>query len=610
MKKCKAISVLLVLAMLLSVMSMTAFAADSSVTLFSGSVAATAEWSAVVTAYTPAWGGTFDPATVTEGGAFVVTYTGTAGKLELVLQGTGASNNWVQVSPSATATEGDVHTSTFSYGDMAAVYGASFADLAAINVCSTDDLSLTVTGLSWVGTDNSASQVTVLFSGEGAATDAWQTACSAYTTNWGGAFNPSAITEGGAFCIYYTAPSSQVQLVLQGTNIGWAQIEPSETREVDGGYISIFPYASLTAVYTDDMASTLGAVNAVAKEAVPLTVTQLVWYPAAAMDQIPNASIPEETEPETTVPEETEPETTVPEESTILTGTVLFSGEQEITSIWTVGHSIYTPAWGGSFSPSTIVEGGAFQVVYTGTPGAIELVLQDATNWSKVAPSETHVVDGKAVSLFRYEDLIAAYPAELAEVCAINIGSTDIVPLVLNDISWVMEDASDDNTGNNDRPSGVTLYSGSSAVDNPWSLGVEIHTTSSDGTFDPAAMNDGGYITVTYTGTEGQVYLALADWETGAWKQLDAPSYTTKSGDSYVSTFSFDALKQIYGDDFSSVDSICVGTGNANGQTVITNVTWYPGNPVTGDNGPFLALVLAMISVLGLGMLVKKRDLF
>lgn len=128
----------------------------------------------------------------------------------------------------------------------------------------------------------------------------------------------------------------------------------------------------------------------------------------------------------------------------------------------------------------------------------------------------------------------------------------------------------------------VELFSGNVEIPSTWSAGAQIFTTLANGTFEPGQIVENGYIFVAYTGDRGQIILALQDATTWEWKQLDAPSYTEKVGDVYVSAYSYKDMAAVYGTDFSNLGAINVYSGNAS-NIVLKRVTW--GSTYTDEAG-------------------------
>ena len=122
----------------------------------------------------------------------------------------------------------------------------------------------------------------------------------------------------------------------------------------------------------------------------------------------------------------------------------------------------------------------------------------------------------------------------------------------------------------------TVIFSGESTIAKSWTLGPQVQTANGSGDFDPSDVTPGGYFTIDYTGTEGKVYLALAEWTTNAWISIDEPTSTTVTETGYQSIFSYDDCMKAYqaklpgSTDMSDADAICAGTTNSTDTTTIT----------------------------------------
>lgn len=131
----------------------------------------------------------------------------------------------------------------------------------------------------------------------------------------------------------------------------------------------------------------------------------------------------------------------------------------------------------------------------------------------------------------------------------------------------------------------TTIFSGSSIIENPWTLGPTVQTINGNGKFDPSEITEAGYFQIDYTGTEGEVYLAFSEWSTEKWASVNIASKTVTSDTGYSSIFSFEDCADAYGTrDFSDVAAICAGSANSKESIEITSITWV-GYPSTEDLG-------------------------
>lgn len=126
----------------------------------------------------------------------------------------------------------------------------------------------------------------------------------------------------------------------------------------------------------------------------------------------------------------------------------------------------------------------------------------------------------------------------------------------------------------------VSIYKGETTIETPWTLGPTVYTTMAGGDFDPFEITPGGYFSIRYTGTEGAVYLAFAEWSNNVWASI-MPDYTEINHDgSYTSVFSFESCASAYNaTDLSGIHAICAGTADSKTATTITEINWF-GTPV------------------------------
>ena len=141
------------------------------------------------------------------------------------------------------------------------------------------------------------------------------------------------------------------------------------------------------------------------------------------------------------------------------------------------------------------------------------------------------------------------------------------------------------------------IFTGEAAATGSWTIITEVLTTPFQGAMDPAIVNEEGYISVYYTGTSGQIYLALQDGTNWGWYQINVPSATTEVDGGYVSTYSFADLAKAYGkEDFSDLGKIIVGSANAD-DIVISQIAWtqVSSNAETGDDTMILLAAILMV---------------
>lgn len=120
-------------------------------TIYSGETEIANAWTMGPVGNTLKAGGSFDPSVITEGGCFIVQYTGSAEKVYLAFQD---ATNWTWTSvnmPTYTVETENGYVSYFSLDACIEAYGTSdFSDLGAVIVGSTDSTEkMVITKLSW-----------------------------------------------------------------------------------------------------------------------------------------------------------------------------------------------------------------------------------------------------------------------------------------------------------------------------------------------------------------------------------------------------------------------------------------------------------------------------
>ncbi len=209
-------------------------------------------------------GGTFDIANLVPGSTIVVNYTASnidaeqVSPLELIFQSWSGGEGWAKVSPSSLSeTE-----ATFTYEDIAAVYGSDFTTLDNINVGDCN-CSLTVNQVSILVPGGSAATL-VMTGGSGSSSGWGQAAIYGTIKNDGGTLDPALFKEGCTVVVNYTASAidteqvSPLELIFQSWSggEGWAKVSPTSFNETE----ATFSYEDIVAVYGSDF-TTLDAMN-------------------------------------------------------------------------------------------------------------------------------------------------------------------------------------------------------------------------------------------------------------------------------------------------------------------------------------------------------------
>lgn len=143
----------------------------------------------------------------------------------------------------------------------------------------------------------------------------------------------------------------------------------------------------------------------------------------------------------------------------------------------------------------------------------------------------------------------------------------------------------------------TVLYSSKYPISSAWKMGPSVYTTNGGGEFEAANITKDGYFSISYTGTEGAVRLALQNMNETEWIYVDAPTSTVANEDgSYTSTFSYEDCVKAYGkDSFTKVESIGVGTSESTEKVMITNISWH-GYHTTLELGETAVLYEGMVT--------------
>lgn len=319
---------------------------------------------------------------------------------------------------------------------------------------------------------------------------------------------------------------------------------------------------------------------------------------------------------------------------------VLFEGEREITSSWTVEPENVNNVRlfkDTNFDPTIFVEGGYFTVTYTGdTADAVYLVLQDWDAdgyWGQMSNATSCSSEGNVhTSTFSYADCVAATEGKaLSNADSIYAAMTAAGPITITNVTWHAPASTEPTTPEATTPEATTppvkedvvskLFSGSHEITSHWNWeGMPLKV--SDIGFDASVIAAGGYFRVTYTGTAPDaIYLVVVDddrWVDGKenhFVQLDNAESCTKNADgSYTAIFSFSQLAGANTEkklDFSAIDFVRIGwNNNGEGSIVVSDVSWVTpgGSSQTGDSSVIvIASVAVLASVIGMVAIVSKR---
>jgi hypothetical protein len=203
---------------------------------------------------------------------------------------------------------------------------------------------------------------------------------------------------------------------------------------------------------------------------------------------------------------------------------------------------INTTNAGGEFDIAWLVNGFAITVEYEGemTPECVFQSWTGGPDWKKVAAISDE--DGKAV--FDLAGAIAAYGDDFSQLDAIRVGSAEGALEVFSVTARI--------------PSpGIFIDTGQSGVAGAnYDPFIQINTVNNDdGLLDPAWLVNGFAVTVEYEG-EMTPECIFQSWSGGPdWKKV-----TAVSDDGSKAVFDLAGVLAAYGDDFSQLEAIRVGS--------------------------------------------------
>lgn len=241
----------------------SAFAEEQTleVVLFDGEAAVPGAWQMAAGVNTTNAYGDFDPYLITEGGHFVVEYTGTPDAVYLALS-EWQSGVWSQTdAPASCVEENGVFKATFTFDQMAAKYGSGdFSEIDQICVGSANSTGETrFLRIVWMGkplVDESGADA-VLFRDAATSYAANSNMAFVFTKHVGGEFDASVIGPGARIYAEYTGQKNGVYLALSSHSgaTQWARVNASEVIELENGvYGSYFDYDAMVKAWGNDFA--------------------------------------------------------------------------------------------------------------------------------------------------------------------------------------------------------------------------------------------------------------------------------------------------------------------------------------------------------------------
>lgn len=231
------------------------------VVLFDSEASVPGAWQLITGVNTTNASGDFDPYLITEGGCFVVEYTGTPDGIYLALS-EWTAGTWSQAdAPASCVPEGDILKATFTYEQCVKAYGSTdFSEIDQVCVGSANAVGATkVTKITWFGKplQDELGADAVLFRGAATSNAANSNLAFCFTKHVGGEFDASKIGAGARIYAEYTGPKNGVYLALSSHSgaTHWARVDATEVVELgNGSYGSYFDYNAMVKAWGENFA--------------------------------------------------------------------------------------------------------------------------------------------------------------------------------------------------------------------------------------------------------------------------------------------------------------------------------------------------------------------
>lgn len=285
----------------------------------------------------------------------------------------------------------------------------------------------------------------VLFDSEATVSGNWELAASVNTTNAGGAFDPSLITEDGWFTVEYRGSLKAVYLAFSDWQTGtWASVNvPSACQSAGGVCTATFTFQQCYIQYGDKDFSAVDQICAGSTTAAgETTICRIVWHGRPLQDDLGATD-------------------------------TLFRGSASATGMNASLHYLFTRHVGGDFDAAKINRGSRFYVEYTGPEKAVYLAFSShsgATQWSRVNPDEVTVLDnGRRVAWFSYDNFARAWGTNFARLDQLTVYTSTPREVTLHRIAYFAGegDPVDTSDGRWSRPDTGIAFIGDSICQNP-----------------------------------------------------------------------------------------------------------------------------------------------
>ena len=239
----------------------------------------------------------------------------------------------------------------------------------------------------------------------------------------------------------------------------------------------------------------------------------------------------------------------------------------------TWGQAIYLDAAknGGKVNPADFKKDGYLYAEFEGNKDEVEIILQSwsgGSNWLRIQPTETGKCDSGYYAKWSYNTITSAYGNNLMSIDKLLVGIRN-GNLTLKLFSYVNSDSiggSGNQGGSTTDPTPVPTYKeyfNGSASCGAWGQAIGLTTTKNGGSFNVSDIEKDGYFYAEYTESEKSIELILQSWSGGAgWLRIQ-PTETGKCDSGYYAKWSYDSIVAAYGNNFSTIDKIYIGTSNS-----------------------------------------------
>lgn len=331
----KLLSILCALVLVVSAMSVMAFAAEGDLVLFEGSQTIENIWN---------WDGMpldfSDPSKIVEGSYLTVTYTGAnSNAVYVVLEAPslwvdGSQNHYVQLdnTDSCTTNDDGSFTSTFTYAQFAAANAEKNMDFSKVEKLrvggNNEGAGITVTNVTWhapasaepdptepeatepEATEPEATKPPVqpevrvnLFSGShdpltsGSADIGVRIVSTEHegtTDPYVGTFDPTVMVSGGYFTVTYTGPEGAARIQLKDDVAwGYVTVEPRATVQNGDGWVSYFYYDDIVSDldFTTDLFMLFACASWDVTAETPVVITDVTWVTPGSSAETGDSSV-------------------------------------------------------------------------------------------------------------------------------------------------------------------------------------------------------------------------------------------------------------------------------------------------------------------------------